>query len=151
MVSDTVDRLAAGLRAKEDRRELSIRSRRSGLLQVDGSHHAWLEQRGPRFALLLAVDDATGAVVHALFRPAEDACGYFLLMEEVVSHRGIPLALYSDRHAVFQASAQQRAGPEGSTRFARALPELGVRLILARFPEAKGRVERVAGPSRTAS
>ena len=48
------------------------------LLQVDGSHHAWLEQRGPRFALLLAVDDATGAVVHALFRPAEDARGYFL-------------------------------------------------------------------------
>ena len=50
------------------------------LLQLDGSHHAWLEQRGPRFALLLAVDDATGAVVHALFRPAEDARGYFLGM-----------------------------------------------------------------------
>ncbi len=45
------------------------------LLQVDGSHHAWLEQRGPRFCLLLGVDDATGAVVHALFRPAEDARG----------------------------------------------------------------------------
>ena len=53
------------------------------LLQVDGSHRAWLEQRGPRFALLLAVDDATGAVVHALFRPAEDARGYFLLMEMI--------------------------------------------------------------------
>ena len=95
------------------------------LLQVDGSHHAWLEQRGPRFALLLAVDDATGAVVHALFRPAEDARGYFLLMEEVVRCRGIPLALYSDRHAVFRASAQQRAGGEGSTQFARAMAELG--------------------------
>ena len=45
------------------------------LLQVDGSHHAWLEERGPRFALLLAVDDATGAAVHALFRPVEDARG----------------------------------------------------------------------------
>ena len=43
------------------------------LLQLDGSHHAWLEQRGPRFALLLAVDDATGAVVHALFGAVEDA------------------------------------------------------------------------------
>ena len=54
------------------------------LLQVDGSHHAWLEERGPRFALLLAVDDATGSAVHALFRPAEDARGYFLLLEEIV-------------------------------------------------------------------
>ena len=115
------------------------------LLQVDGSHHAWLEQRGPRFALLLAVDDATGAVVHALFRPAEDARGYFLLMEQVLRCSGIPLALYSDRHAVFRASAQQRAGGEASTQFARALAELGVRLIFARSPQAKGRVERMAG------
>ena len=115
------------------------------LLQVDGSHHAWLEQRGPRFALLLAVDDATGAVVHALFRPAEDARGYFLLMEQVLRRSGIPLALYSDRHAVFRASAQQRAGGEASTQFARAMAELGVRLIFARSPQAKGRVERMAG------
>ena len=115
------------------------------LLQVDGSHHAWLEQRGPRFALLLAVDDATGSVVHALFRPAEDARGYFLLMEQVLRRSGIPLALYSDRHAVFRASAQQRAGGEASTQFARALAELGVRLIFARSPQAKGRVERMAG------
>ena len=71
---------------------------------VDGSHHAWLEQRGPRFALLLAVDDATGAAVHALFRPVEDARGYFLLLEEIVRRCGIPLALYSDRHGVFKAS-----------------------------------------------
>ena len=115
------------------------------LLQVDGSHHAWLEQRGPRFALLLAVDDATGAVVHALFRPVEDARGYFLLMEQVLRRSGVPLALYSDRHAVFRATAQQRAGGEASTQFARALAELGVRLIFARSPQAKGRVERMAG------
>ena len=115
------------------------------LLQVDGSHHAWLEQRGPRFALLLAVDDATGAVVHALFRPAEDARGYFLLTEQVLRRSGIPLALYNDRHAVFRASAQQRAGGEASTQFARALAELGVRLLFARSPQAKGRVERMAG------
>ena len=59
------------------------------LLQVDGSHHAWLEERGPRFALLLAVDDATGAAVHALFRPVEDARGYFVLLEEIVRRCGI--------------------------------------------------------------
>ncbi len=112
---------------------------------VDGSHHAWLEQRAPRFALLLAVDDATGSVAHALFRPAEDARGYFLLMEGVFRRRGIPLALYSDRHGVFRAPAQQREGRQGATQFARAMAELGVRLIFARSPQAKGRVERVAG------
>ena len=112
------------------------------LLQVDGSHHAWLEQRGPRFALLLAVDDATGSIMHALFRPAEDARGHFLLMEQVVCRRGIPLALDSDRHAVFRASARQREAPP---QFARALAELGVRQIFARSPQAKGHVERVAG------
>ena len=115
------------------------------LLQLDGSHHAWLEQRGPRFALLLAVDDATGAVVHALFGAVEDARGYFLLMEGVLRRSGVPLALYTDRHAVFRAPAQQRAGREGATQFARAMAELGVRLIFARSPQAKGRVERMAG------
>ena len=115
------------------------------LLQLDGSHHAWLEQRGPRFALLLAVDDATGAVVHALFGAVEDARGYFLLMEQVLRRSGVPLALYTDRHAVFRAPAQQRAGREGATQFARAMAELGVRLIFARSPQAKGRVERMAG------
>ena len=69
--------------------------------------------RGPRFALLLAVDDATGAVVHALFGAVEDARGYFLLMKGVLRRSGVPLALYTDRHAVFRASAQQRAGRKG--------------------------------------
>ena len=115
------------------------------LLQVDGSHHAWLEQRGPRFALLLAVDDATGAVVHALFRPAEDARGYFLLMEQVLRRSGIPLALYSDRHAVFRARGHQHRAREASTQFGHAMQELGIRLIFARPPQAKGRVERMAG------
>ena len=115
------------------------------LLQVDGSHHAWLEQRGPRFALLLAVDDATGAAVHALFRPVEDARGYFLLLEEIVRRCGIPLALYSDRHGVFKASSDGRRGLKASTQFARAMRELGITQIFARSPQAKGRVERAAG------
>ena len=56
------------------------------LLQIDGSHHPWLEHRGPRFVLLLAVDDATGTVANALFRPEEDTRGYFLLMVSRVNH-----------------------------------------------------------------
>ena len=54
------------------------------LVQIDGSHHRWLEDRGPRFVLLLAVDDATGTVANAIFRPEEDTRGYFLLMEGVI-------------------------------------------------------------------
>ena len=83
--------------------------------------------------------------MHALFGAVEDARGYFLLMEGVLRRSGVPLALYTDRHAVFRAPAQQRAGREGATQFARAMAELGVRLIFARSPQAKGRVERAAG------
>ena len=54
------------------------------LIQVDGSHHPWLEERGPRFALLLAVDDATGVVANAVFRQAEGTRGYFLLMAGLI-------------------------------------------------------------------
>ena len=141
----------AGIASPRRRRPPEHRVRRERmpqegmLLQVDGSHHAWLEQRGPRFALLLAVDDATGAAVHALFRPVEDARGYFLLLEEVVRRRGIPLALYSDRHGVFKASSDGRRGLKVATQFARAMRELGITQIFARSPQAKGRVERAAG------
>jgi hypothetical protein len=84
------------------------------LLQVDGGHHAWLKERGPRFTLLLAVDDATGDVPHALFRSAGDARGYFSLMKEVVQRRGLPLALYSDHHSVLLAPARRwRRGSYG--------------------------------------
>ncbi len=124
MSSRTVRRILAraGIASPRRRRPPEHRVRRERmsregmLLQVDGSHHAWLEDRGPRFALLLAVDDATGAAVHALFRPTEDARGYFLLLEEIVRRRGIPLALYSDRHGVFKASPDGRRGLKVSTQ-----------------------------------
>ena len=141
----------AGIASPRRRRPPEHRVRRERmpregmLLQIDGSHHAWLEARGPRFALLLAVDDATGAAVHALFRPVEDARGYFLLLEEIVRRCGIPLALYSDRHGVFKASSDGRRGLKVATQFARAMRELGITQIFARSPQAKGRVERAAG------
>ena len=81
------------------------------LVQVDGSHHDWLEDRGPRLVLLIAVDDATGNVPHALFRHEEDAQGYFFLLQGIIQHRGVPLALYSDRHAVFKHPREPRQAP----------------------------------------
>ena len=76
-------------------------------MQIDGSHHPWLEDRGPRFVLLLAVDDATGAVAQAVFRTSEDNRGYLVLLEGLIRQWGIPLALYSDRHAAFKYNARQ--------------------------------------------
>ena len=117
------------------------------LVQIDGTHHPWLEDREPRFVLLLAVDDATGVVANAVFRQSEDTWGYFILMEGLIRHWGIPLALYSDRHGVFKFSGHPRHVPQPteSTHFTRAMQELGIRQVFARSPQAKGRVERVAG------
>lgn len=98
------------------------------LLQIDDSHHRWLEDIGPRFVLLLAVDDATGTVVNALGRPAEDTRGYFLLMEGVIRSYGIPLDIYGDRHGVFKFNGKHRhiTQPVGPTQFTRAVGELGI-------------------------
>ena len=114
------------------------------LIQIDGSHHRWLGEDGPQFTLLLAVDDATGVVVNAMFGELENTRSYFLLMRDLIRHSGIPLALYADRHAVFKhtPSPETAAAP---TQFSRAMDELGTQLIFARSPQAKGRVERTAG------
>ena len=152
----TVRRIAmsAGIASPRRRRPPKHRVRRQRmprmpqegmLVHIDGSHHRWLEDRGPRFALLLAVDDATGTVPYALFRPEEDAMGYLLLIEGMVERLGVPLALYSDRHAVFKNPAPPRQKLPGPTQFARAMQRLDIRQIFARSPQGKGRVERVAG------
>src|SRR4030042_693859 len=72
------------------------------LVQIDGSRHDWLEGRGPWMTLIGAIDDATGKILHALFRAQEDAIGYFQLMQGIVSGFGVPLAVYHDGHAVFE-------------------------------------------------
>ena len=114
------------------------------LIQIDGSYHRWLGEDGPQFTLLLAVDDATGCVVNALFCEHENTRSYLLLMRDLIRSYGIPLALYSDRHGVFKHTppSETAAAP---TQFSRAMGELGVQLIFARSPQAKGRVERTAG------
>jgi transposase len=116
------------------------------LLQIDGSNHDWLQGRGPRLTLLLAVDDATGTYPGALFRPEEDSLGYFLLLRGIIERHGIPLALYSDRHAAFRQVHAPRGGPFAEpTQFGRAMRDLGVTQIFALSPEAKGRIERANG------
>ena len=98
----------------------------------------------PPFALLIAVDDAIGTVVDALFCEQEDAHSYFLLIQGLVQHLGAPVALYTDRHAVFRHTPGSGL-PGMPTQFSRAMDELGIQMIFARSPQAKGRVERTAG------
>ena len=114
------------------------------LIQMDGSHHSWLGNQGPPFTLLIAVDDATGTVVDALFCAQEDALSYFLLMHGLVKHVGIPVALYTDRHGVFRHTPGSGL-PGMPTQFSRAMDELGIQVIFALSPQAKGRVERSVG------
>ena len=119
-------------------------AREGMLIQIDGSYHRWLGEDGPQFTLLLAVDDATGCVVNALFCEYENTRSYLLLLRDLIQSYGIPLALYADRHGVFKHTppSETAAAP---TQFSRAMGELGVELIFARSPQAKGRVERTAG------
>jgi hypothetical protein len=122
------------------------------LLQVDGSRHDWLEGRGPWLTLIGGIDDATGTVPFACFRNQEDSHGYMRLIEGVIQRKGVPLAVYSDRHSIFVVNPpreatveEQLAGQTPRTQVGRALDELGIRLILAHSPQAKGRVERLWG------
>jgi len=120
------------------------------LLQIDGSQHKWLEDRGPKLCLIAAIDDATGEVPWAVFRPQEDSAGYFLLLKHLFQTHGLPLAVYADRHTIFQSPkkasiAEELAGKPPRSQLGRLLDELEIRLIPAHSPQAKGRIERLFG------
>jgi len=148
--------LEAGIRSPRIRRAPRHRTRRERrsqqgmLLQMDGSPHDWLEDRGPRFCLVGAIDDATNEVPYAVFRKEEDSQGYFELLEHIVANHGIPVAVYRDRHSIFQhpekhseSMEEQLAGEKEPTQFGRLLKELGITSIPARSAQAKGRIERL--------
>ncbi len=150
--------LNAGIKSPKRRRPPKHRSRRERypqegmMLQIDGSPHDWLEGRGPSFTLIGAIDDATGKVPYAIFRDQEDSEGYFLLLRGIVERYGIPLALYHDRHTIFESPQNkpesvedQLEGRRNLTQFGRLLVELGINSISAKSPQAKGRVERLWG------
>ena len=148
----------AGLASPRRRRSPRHRSRRERmpqaglLLQTDGSRHDWLEGRGPRLTLVGAIDDATGRMTAATFREQEDVAGYLIVLRETVRRHGVPLAVYRDRHTLFetpksslQTLEEQLADTRTPTQLGRALAELGITSIAARSPQAKGRIERAWG------
>ena len=120
------------------------------LLQTDGSRHDWLEGRGPWLTLVGMIDDANNEVPGAVFREEEDAAGYFLVLQQVCKSKGLPQAAYADQHTIFQSPSQPSVEQELSgelpcTEFGRLVDELGIQLIAARSPQAKGRIERLWG------
>ncbi len=115
------------------------RLRRGELVQIDGSPHAWLEQRGPRCTLIAFVDDATSQLLYARLEPVESTQAYLRALRHYVLAHGLPSALYSDRHSIFTKHDPEDPRP---TQLQRAIGQLGIEPILAHSPQAKGRVER---------
>jgi hypothetical protein len=147
--------LAAGLwqkrRRHRDHRQWRERKECFGeLVQLDGSHHAWLEDRGPELVLMGYIDDATGTVFGRFYdyegvMPAMDS------FKRYVRKYGLPISVYLDKHTTYRSPRrltveEELAGQvQPLSQFERALEELGVEVIHAHSPQAKGRIERLFG------
>lgn len=119
------------------------------MVQMDGSHHEWLEGRGSRMVLMGYVDDATGRFFGRFYGyegllPAMDS------LERYIRLYGSPVSLYLDKHSTYKTTRQADLdellrGEEAQTQFERAAKELGIEIIHANSPQAKGRIERTFG------
>jgi transposase len=140
--------IAMGLwrpKKRRQKRVFQLRERRprfGELIQIDGSPHAWLEDRGPRCTLIVFIDDATSRLTALHFAPSETTRAYLTALRSHVLAHGRPLALYSDRHGIFRVNAKDAASGDGKTEFGRVAERLAIEPIHARTPQAKGRVER---------
>jgi transposase len=133
-------RRGAGIRTHAIRER---RARRGELIQIDGSPHDWFEGRAARCCLLVFIDDATSELMALRFVDTETTLGYMQVLEQYVLEHGLPAAIYSDRHSIFQVNRGDRQDVSHTqTQFARALEQLGIEGIQANSPQAKGRVER---------
>ena len=136
-------------RRKAHRAARERRPRRGDLVQIDGSEHDWFEGRGPSAVLMVMIDDATNTTL-ARFYSAEDTAAAYDIFDRYVKIYGVPFALYPDRDSIYfctrEANLEEELADRGpETQFARAMRELGVDLIPAYSPQAKGRVERRHG------
>ena len=108
------------------------------LVQIDGSEHAWFEDRGPKCTLLVFIDDATGQLMELWFVPHESFFGYCEAARHYFERDGKPVAFYSDKHGIFHVNAEQTVGlGSGLTQFGRAMQALDVQILCANSPQAK--------------
>jgi transposase len=137
-------------RVRKGRKHRQWRERkghRGEMVQIDGSHHAWFEERGDPCVLMGYIDDATGDVFGGFYdyegtMPAMDS------FKRYIRKRGLPLKVYLDKHSTYKSTAkatiaEQLEGVEPISEFERALKELGVEVSHAHSPQAKGRIERL--------
>ena len=118
------------------------KNHRGELVQIDGSYHAWLEDRADKACLLLFIDDATSKILAAQFVPHDTYFAYTGLCKLYFHQHGLPEAFYVDRFSIFRVNHSNVTSTEALTMFKRSLIELGIELICASSPQAKGRVER---------
>jgi transposase len=141
-----LERCRKGRRSRRRR----IRKERFGqMVQMDGSHHAWFENRGKKCCLMVMIDDASGQM-RGHFYNGETLVAAFDIFGRWCNEFGIPRSLYVDRAGIYRADREAtleeiKSKHKPMSQFARAMKELDVRLILAQSPQAKGRVERANG------
>lgn len=117
------------------------------LVQIDGSHHDWFEGRGPACVFMGYIDDAT-STVHGRFYYYEGTIPAMDSMKRYIKRYGIPRRVYLDKHSTYRSQAEptieeQLADRKPMSQFERSLAELGIEVIHANSPQAKGRVERL--------
>jgi len=136
-------------RRKEDHIWRERKPHAGEMVQMDGSHHAWLERRGPKLVLMGYADDATGRFYGRFY----DHEGVFPAMDSLrryIERYGLPRSLYLDKHSTYKTTRQPDTEEllreaQARTQFERALEELGIRAVHAHSPQAKGRIERAFG------
>lgn len=117
------------------------------LVQLDGSDHDWFEGRGPRCVLLIYIDDATSNILYGEFVDVEDTLTLMRSTWNYLKRKGRPIALYVDRDSIYKINrpakyAERDYDEHAQTQYTRAMSELGIEVIPANSPQAKGRVER---------
>lgn len=136
-------------RKRPHRRWRERKAYRGEMIQMDGSHHAWLEERGAACVLMGYIDDAMGRVF-ARFYEYEGTIPALDSFKHYIRRHGIPMSVYLDKHTTYKSPseptiAEQLEGRGPQSQFERALSELGVEVIHANSPQAKGRIERLFG------
>ncbi len=132
---------------KKHRKRRERRAHFGELIQMDGSHHDWLEGRGPKMVLMSYIDDSTGTASGKFYKyegtqPAMES------FRRYVSKYGLPQCIYFDRHSTYKNNNAKTTieddlqDREPLSEFGRALKEMGVEFIHANSPQAKGRIER---------
>ncbi|MGI6684744.1 MAG: ISNCY family transposase [Bacillota bacterium] len=146
----------AGIQSPKKRRRFKPHRRRKRkpqeglLIQMDATPFEWFGTN-EKFSLHGGIDDATGKIVGLYLTKNECLHGYLEVTKQIICNHGIPVSIYADRHAIFLSRNVSKLSIEdqlsgkvvNDTQFGRAASELGITLIAARSPQAKGRVERL--------